>query len=103
VAGQNPTEPPHSTSYTSTPVPDEPAIAAHRARLASLGLHPFSLPLAVDVDRWLQQAPTPWDSFPDTHTGKFDAETAPLPSARVGEGLKPTRVGGSSAWHRMTH
>ncbi len=81
VAGQDPTEPPHSTSYTSTPVPDEPAIAAHRARLASLGLHPFSLPLAVDVDRWLQQAPTPWDAFPDTHSGKFDAETAPLARA----------------------
>jgi choline dehydrogenase-like flavoprotein len=31
VVGQDPTEPPHSTSYTSTPVPDEPAIAAHRA------------------------------------------------------------------------
>jgi choline dehydrogenase-like flavoprotein len=81
VAGQDPTEPPHSTPYTSTPVPDEPAIAAHRARLASLGLHPFSLPLAVDVDRWLQQAPTPWDAFPDTHSGKFDAETAPLAHA----------------------
>ena len=62
-------------------MPDEPAIAAHRARLASLGLHPFSLPLAVDVDRWLQQAPTPWDAFPDTHSGKFDAETAPLAHA----------------------
>jgi hypothetical protein len=62
-------------------VPDEPAIAAHRARLASLGLHPFSLTLAVDVDRWLQQAPTPWDAFPDTHSGKFDAETAPLARA----------------------
>src|ERR1700720_2107039 len=83
VAGQDPTEPPHSTSYTSTPVPDEPAIAAHRARLASLGLHPFSLPLAVDVDRWLQQAPTPWDAFPDTHSGKFDAETAPLASTFI--------------------
>ena len=62
-------------------MPDEPAIAAQRARLASLGLHPFSLPLAVDVDRWLQQAPTSWDAFPDTHSGKFDAETAPLAHA----------------------
>ena len=81
AAGQDPTEPPHSTPYTSTPVPDEPAIAAHRARLSSLGLHPFSPPLAVDVDRWLQQAPTPWDAYPDTHSGKFDAETAPLAHA----------------------
>ena len=81
TAGEDPTEPPRSTPYPAPPVPDEPAIAAHRARLASLGLHPFSLPLAVDVRRWTAQAPTPWDAYPDTHAGKFDAETAPLARA----------------------
>ncbi len=81
AAGQDPTEPPHSTPYVAAAVPDEPDIAAHRARLAALGLHPFSLPLAVDIERWLRRAATPWDAFPDTLCGKFDAETAPLAAA----------------------
>ncbi len=78
AAGEDPTEPPRSTPYPHPPVPDEPAIAAVRKELAALGVRPFSLPLAVDVDRWLQRAPTPWDGYPDTRSGKFDAETASL-------------------------
>jgi choline dehydrogenase-like flavoprotein len=62
-------------------VPDEPAIAAVRARLAAQGVRPFSLPLAIDIDRWLKRAPTPWDAYPDTRSGKYDAETAPLAQA----------------------
>ena len=81
AAGEDPTEPPRSSPYPAPPVPDEPTIAAARQRLRDLGLHPFSLPLAVDVARWIAHAPTPWDAFPDTHTGKFDAETAPLARA----------------------
>ena len=81
AAGEDPTEPPRSTPYPAAPVPDEPAIAVARARLRALGLHPFSLPLAVDIDRWIARAPTPWDAYPDTHAGKFDAETAPLTGA----------------------
>jgi choline dehydrogenase-like flavoprotein len=81
AAGQDPTEPWRSTPYAYAPVPDEPAIAAVRARLAAQGLHPFSLPLAVDIDRWLGRAATPWDAFPDTRSGKLDAETAALATA----------------------
>ena len=76
--GQDPTEPEHSASYPHPPVPDEPAIAAARERLRKVGLHPFSLPLAIDIGRWLDHAKTPWDAYPDTRTGKFDAETAAL-------------------------
>jgi choline dehydrogenase-like flavoprotein len=81
AAGQDPTEPVRSQSYPFAPVPDEPAIAAVRERLARHGLHPFSLPLAVDIERWLSRAATPWDAFPDTRSGKLDAETAPLARA----------------------
>ena len=81
VAGEDPTEPPRSTPYPAAPVPDEPAIAPHRERLTAIGLHPFSLPLAVDVDRWVAHGMTPWDAYPDTNAGKFDAETAPLARA----------------------
>ncbi len=76
--GQDPTEPTHSAPYPHPPVPDEPAIAAARERLRKVGLHPFSLPLAIDIERWLSHAKTPWDAYPDTRTGKFDAETAAL-------------------------
>jgi choline dehydrogenase-like flavoprotein len=81
VHGIDPTEPPASTAYPHPPVPDEPAIAETRTRLARLGLHPFSLPLAVDVERWVARAPTPWDAFPNVDAGKVDAETGPLARA----------------------
>jgi choline dehydrogenase-like flavoprotein len=79
--GEDPTEPTHSTPYPFAPVPDEPAIAAVRERLAKAGMHPFSLPLGVDIDRWLARAKTPWDGFPATDTGKMDAETCGLKAA----------------------
>jgi choline dehydrogenase-like flavoprotein len=77
----DPTEPRHSAPYPFPPVPDEPAIAAVRARLERVGLHPSSLPLGVDIETWLKRAPTPWDAFPDTRAGKMDAETCGLASA----------------------
>lgn len=79
--GQDPSEPAHSTPYDYPPVPDEAPIAAFRARLAAQGLHPASLPLGVDIDRWLARAKTPWDAFPDTTGGKMDGETAALQAA----------------------
>jgi choline dehydrogenase-like flavoprotein len=81
AAGEDPTEPAHSAPYPHGPVPDEPAIAAVRERLKKAGLKPFSLPLAIDIDTWLGHGRTPWDAFPDTRTGKFDAETAALAKA----------------------
>ena len=59
----------------------EPAIADLRARLRGLGLSPSSLPLGVDIDRWLAHGQTPWDAFPDTCGGKMDAETVGLAHA----------------------
>jgi choline dehydrogenase-like flavoprotein len=62
-------------------VPDEPAIGKVRERLKRVGLHPSPLPLGVDLDKWLKRAKTPWDAFPDTGTGKMDAETCGLDRA----------------------
>lgn len=78
---EDPCEPPHSGSYPFPPVPDEPAIADVRRRLMAVGLHPSSLPLGVDLDRWLARAKTPWDAYPDTVGGKMDAETIGLATA----------------------
>jgi choline dehydrogenase-like flavoprotein len=79
--GDDPTEPAHSTGYPYPPVPDEPAIAAVRARLAKAGLHPASLPLGIDIKRWLAGGQTPWDAHPDADSGKMDAETTALAEA----------------------
>jgi choline dehydrogenase-like flavoprotein len=79
--GQDPTEPRHSTPYPFPAVPDEPAIAAARARVTAVGLRPFSLPLGVDIDAWLARAKTTWDAFPDTGFGKMDAESCGLRTA----------------------
>jgi choline dehydrogenase-like flavoprotein len=81
TVGEDPTEPFHSSRYPHAPVPDEPAIAKVRERLRSIGLHPASLPLGVDIDRWLARARTPFDAFPDTLTGKMDAESCGLATA----------------------
>jgi len=80
VAG-DPTEPPHSEDYPFPPVPDEPDIAALRLAFAAQGLHPSSLPLGVDLERWLARAPTTWDAFPDTTGAKSDAESCGLAEA----------------------
>ena len=84
VRGENQgdrTEPVHSNTYDFPPVPDEADIADLRHRLARVGLTPVSLPLGVDVERWLAHGATPWDAFPDTCSGKMDAESIALQSA----------------------
>lgn len=96
--GQDPTEPQHSGQYAFPPVPDEPAIADLRQRLLRIGLHPSSLPLGVDIERWLARGQTPWDAFPDTCGGKMDAETVGLayalqhPNVTLMQGAKVTRL-----------
>ena len=79
--GEDPTEPRHSGSYPHPPVPDEPAIADLRRRLQSVGLHPASLPLGVDIERWLKGGQTTWDAYPNTNGGKMDAETIGMAQA----------------------
>ena len=76
--GDDPTEPYHSQPYAFPPVPDEPAIARARSELKSLGLHPASLPLGVDIEAWLKDGKTGWDAFPNTGAGKMDAESVSL-------------------------
>jgi choline dehydrogenase-like flavoprotein len=76
--GFDETEPHHSEPFPFAPVPDEPAIAQVRERMKRAGLHPFPLPLGVDIEAWLKRAQTPWDAFPDTGTGKMDAESCGL-------------------------
>jgi choline dehydrogenase-like flavoprotein len=85
--GEDPTEPFHSQPYAFPPVADEVPIARVRAELKGLGLHPASLPLGIDVDAWLEEGKTPWDAFPNTGSGKVDAETGPLAAALANENV----------------
>lgn len=77
----DPTEPTHAGPYPFAPVPDEPAIAKVRSRLKKAGAHPFSLPLGVDIDRWLKAGNTGWDGYPNMACGKMDAEDCGLAEA----------------------
>ena len=96
--GEDPTEPRHSAPYPYPPVPDEPAIASVRAKLKANGLHPYSLPLGIDIDRWLAKAKTPWDAHPNCDDGKMDAESVGLaealkhPNVAIETGARVTRL-----------
>lgn len=76
-----PSEPARSGGYEHPPVPDEADIADLRRRLTVAGLTPVSLPLGVDINRWLAAGQHPWDAHPDTCGGKMDAETIGIRSA----------------------
>ncbi|KMK68448.1 GMC family oxidoreductase [Puniceibacterium sp. IMCC21224] len=75
------TEPAHSGPYPHPPIPEEAAIAQVRARIAATGVTPFTLPLGMDIDRWLAGGADGWDGYPDTRCGKMDAETCGLAEA----------------------
>ena len=77
-ASEDPTEPWRRTGLPNSPVPDEPPIAALRERFRRVGLHPYSLPLGVDIRTWLSNGQTGWDGYPDARSGKMDAETCAL-------------------------
>jgi choline dehydrogenase-like flavoprotein len=96
--GRDASEPAHQGPYPHPPVPDEPAIARVRERLRRVGLNPVSLPLGIDIDRWLAVAATPWDAFPDARCGKMDAENCALlpalahPNVRIESGAEVLRL-----------
>lgn len=96
--GDDPTEPPHSQPYPYPAVPDEAPIAKVRRRLKEQGIHPASLPLGIDIGKWLAKGATPWDAHPNSDDGKMDAETAALasalehPNVRLQTGARVTRL-----------
>jgi choline dehydrogenase-like flavoprotein len=49
IEGEDPTEPPRSSGFPHPPVPHEPAIARLATKLRAQGLHPFSIPMGIDL------------------------------------------------------
>ncbi len=76
--GEDPTDPARSRNVLRPAVPDEVEIADLRERLRRCGVNPFSLPLAIDIDRWTEQTHCPWDAYPNADYGKGDAEIKAL-------------------------
>ena len=73
--GADPTEPPRSGPYPFPAVPHEPYIADLAARLAAQGLHPFGIPMGIDLregGRCLRCQTC--DGFPCRVLAKSDAE-----------------------------
>lgn len=108
-ATQDPTEPWRGRGLPNPPVPDEPPIAALRERFRKAGLHPYSLPLGVDIKTWLSNGKTGWDGYPDARSGKMDAETCALLPAlahsnvRIEDGAQVVRLVPTSDRRRVQH
>ena len=63
-------------------------MAALRERFKKAGMHPYSLPLGVDIKTWLSHGQTGWDGYPDARTGKMDGETCALMPALAHSNIK---------------
>ncbi|WP_043731181.1 GMC oxidoreductase [Streptomyces zinciresistens] len=81
--GEDPTEGPYSAQYAHPPVAHEPRIQQLSDDLEKQGLHPFHLPIGVDLTQDAHGAATPSsacircdrvDGFPCLVRGKSDAE-----------------------------
>ena len=56
--------------------------------LKQQGLHPHSIPLAVDLEAWLKEYKTTWDAYPNPNRGKIDAESGPLALALKADNIQ---------------
>ncbi len=87
--GIDPTEPPGPYGYRFPPVPDEKPIAELRRRLQRVGVKTAPLPMAVDIDAWMEGGDSPFDQYPDSSLkGKMEAESCALPIAASNPNFK---------------
>lgn len=83
--GSDPTEPYDENPYPFLPIPHEPRIKEVFDELTNYGLHPFELPLGVDLEPH-ETANSPYvldrfDGFPDAAERKGDAQSSALAKA----------------------
>ena len=87
-AGFDPTEGPRSTPFPHPPVPTDDYMAALRQTLTGNGLHPFSLPIGIDLKTggkcvWCSTC----DAFPCRFDAKGDAEICGINPALAAGGV----------------
>ena len=87
-AGIDPTEGPRSTPFPHPPVPTDDYMAALRHTLTTNGLHPFSLPIGIDLRtggkcQWCATC----DAFPCRFDAKGDAEICGINPALAAGGV----------------
>ena len=88
-AGIDPTEGPRSSTFPHPPVPTDPYMADLRARLRNNGLHPFSLPIGIDLQTGGRcQFCATCDAFPCRYDAKGDAETCGVRPALAAGGVE---------------
>jgi choline dehydrogenase-like flavoprotein len=106
--GGDPCEPPRSTPYPFPPVPHEPYIEELRNRLQHQGLHPFTLPVGIDLragGRCIRCKTC--DGFPCKVLAKADADVCAVrpalenPNARLWTNAYATRLLTDSSGKRV--
>jgi choline dehydrogenase-like flavoprotein len=89
--GEDPTEPPHSEGYPYPALPHEPPMAELSTKLARQGLHPYHLPMGVDLrpgGRCIRCMTC--DGFPCLVRAKSDAEVCAVRPALLSENVRIT-------------
>lgn len=81
--GVDPTEPPASFDYPLPPLPYEPLIKDLDEKMKHIGLHPFPLPMGVNLPQDTNKHASPvvlenFDGFPDLTDSKADSQTVAL-------------------------
>lgn len=81
--GVDPTEPPASFDYPLPALPYEPLIRDLAEKMEQLGLHPFPLPMGVNLPQDTNKHASPvvlenFDGFPDLTDSKADSQTVAL-------------------------
>ena len=81
--GVDPTEPFASAAYPHAPLPYEPLILDLEIKMKKIGLHPFPLPMGVQLPQDYSETEAPvmlenFDGFPDLTDSKADAQTIAL-------------------------
>ena len=99
LAGADPTEPPRSTPYPKPPVPHEPVMQRAFDGLKAQGLHPFPMPLAIDLEEGGKCIRcNTCDAFPCQLGAKGDGETCLVdrallhPNVTLQTGSRVTRL-----------
>lgn len=111
--GEDPTEPPATGPFPYPAVRHEPVMAQLVARLGTLGLRPFHLPLAVHLDETRPEASPcvrcdTCDGFPCLVQAKGDAEMSAVrpalahPNVTLRTGSRVTRLHTSADGRRVT-